>query len=116
MCWVYDGFIIFRKIIPHTKRFRDIEDLFYWLCMTAQIFYLLLTRHRGEIRSYIVVGMISGSLLYMKIIRPVYQTLMLTVLSPVRWCVKKLSLVFKKKTSKHSTFLKKKLTKLEDRH
>lgn len=96
MCWIYDGLIIFRKIVPHSRRWRDLEDLIYWLCMTAQSFYLLFTWHRGEIRSYIVAGLIAGSLFYVKMIRLVYQTMMMTVLYPVRWFVKKLSIFLRK--------------------
>ena len=96
MCWVYDGVIIFRQIVPHSKKFCAMEDVIYWICMTAQCFYLLLTRHRGEIRSYIVVGMIAGSLFYAKTIRQVYRSVMMTILYPVRWCMNKLFKIFRK--------------------
>lgn len=100
MCWVYDGLIVFRRIFRHSRRFIDFEDLMYWFCMTAQIFYLLFTMHRGAIRSYIVVGVIVGNLFYMKTIRSVYQTILYTLLYPIRWLVSKVSTVFKKKPRK----------------
>ena len=96
MGWSYDQLVLLRYLIPHSKRIVNLEDFLYWLAMAAQLFYLLFTYHRGEIRSYIVAGLIAGSLFYVKMIRLVYQTMMMTVLYPVQWFVKKLSIFLRK--------------------
>lgn len=71
MCVVYDGLRILRNIIRHKLRWINIEDFFYWLCMTIVLFYLLFTYNRGEIRGYIFGGMALGSFFYLNTISPV---------------------------------------------
>ena len=105
MCWVYDGLRLFRQVIPHSRRMLNVEDLFYWLCMTALLFYLLFTRHRGEIRSYIIFGVLGGSLFYFKTISPVY-------LAVVGFLLRPLKILF----SKIRRFLRKMKPKSEDKH
>ena len=73
--------------------------------MAAQFFYLLFTYHRGEIRSYILTGLVLGYFIYSKGLGPVYQILMKKILYPVRWVFMKIFRV-----------LAKKLAKLTDKH
>ena len=83
-CWVYDGFRVFRNLIHHSKRFVNLEDLLYWLFMTVALFYLLFTYHRGKIRSYIIIGLMTGHLFYYKTISPVYVAFLCMLLKPVK--------------------------------
>lgn len=98
MGWSYDQLVLLRYLIPHSKRIVNLEDFLYWLAMAAQLFYLLFTYHRGEIRSYIVAGLIIGRLLYSKIIGPVYLSLMKKLLYPIYWVLSK---IFRKLKDKH---------------
>ena len=105
MGWCYDQLVLLRYLIPHSRRILSLEDFFYWISMAAQFFYLLFTYHRGEIRSYILTGLILGYFTYSKGLGPVYQILMKKILYPVRWVFMKIFRV-----------LAKKLAKLTDKH
>lgn len=75
MCLVYDTFKIFRKLVPHSPGWINIEDVFYWAVMTVLLFYLLFTYNRGEIRSFTIAGILTGSIFYIKTISSVYISL-----------------------------------------
>lgn len=105
MCWVYDGLRVLRNLIKHSRRILNIEDIFYCLFMTVALFYLLYTYHRGEIRNYILVGLMSGYLFYYKTISPVYVALWGAVLKP-----------FKIMFVKIHRILGKMMTKSRDKH
>ena len=100
MGWCYDQLVLLRYLIPHSKRMLNLEDFFYWITMAAQFFYLLFTYHRGEIRSYIITGLILGFFIYSKGLGPVYQMVMKKVLYPVRWLFLKIFCVLAKKPAK----------------
>lgn len=82
MCLIYDGLRILRQLIHHSLKMMNIEDLLYWMVMTVLLFYLLFTYHRGEIRSYIIAGLIIGSVFYENTISPVWVALVCRVLHP----------------------------------
>ncbi|NCC02219.1 MAG: hypothetical protein EOM34_16475 [Clostridia bacterium] len=82
MCLVYDTFKIFRKLVPHSPGWINIEDVFYWAVMTVLLFYLLFTYNRGEIRSFTIAGILTGSIFYIKTISSVYISLISWVLHP----------------------------------
>lgn len=105
MCWVYDGLRVLRNLMKHSRKILNIEDIFYWLFMMCALFYLLYTYHRGEIRSYILVGLLSGYLFYYKTISPVYVVLWQMLLKP-----------FKVMFTKVCRFLGKMMTKSRDKH
>lgn len=96
MCFIYDIFKILRNLIHHKKRWLNFEDAMYWLGMTIALFYLLLTYNRGEIRGYILGGMLFGSLFYLKTISPVWVALCTWILSPFVWGIRKGNAFFKK--------------------
>ena len=98
MGWSYDQLMLLRYLLPHSKRMVNFEDFFYWLAMAAQLFYYLFTYHRGEIRSYIVIGLVTGRLLYLKAVGPVYLALMKLLLRPLHWLLSK---IFRKLKVKH---------------
>jgi spore cortex biosynthesis protein YabQ len=65
--FVYDIFRIFRKTAPRFARRAaavQLEDLFFWLCVTLGVFYFMLVRNFGEIRFFSVIGMLIGTVLY----------------------------------------------------
>ena len=83
MCFIYDGLRIWRRLIHHSLRQMNIQDIVYWICMTVVLFYLLFTYNRGEIRSYTIAGMIVGCFFYQKTISPVWVELVYRLLRPV---------------------------------
>ena len=102
IAWIYDGLRLFRKLSSHSKLLLNIEDLFFWLGSMVILFDLIFTWHHGEIRSYIVVGIVSGALFYMKWISPVYLAAADFVLTPLKWILKLPKKVLKKMKAKTS--------------
>ena len=60
----YDVFRIFRKTVPHKTIAVQLEDLFFWIVVTAGVFYFMLHRNFGEIRMFSFIGAGIGILLY----------------------------------------------------
>ena len=83
MGFIYDGLRIWRRLVHHSLRQMNIQDIVYWICMTVVLFYLLFTYNRGEIRSYTIAGMIVGCVFYQKTISPVWVELAYRLLRPV---------------------------------
>ena len=100
MCWVYDGLRVLRNLTKHSRWSLNIEDIFYWLFMTIALFYLLYTYHCGEIRNYILVGLLSGYLFYYKTISPVYVALWVMLLEPFKRIFVKIYRLLCKMTTK----------------
>ena len=82
MCLFYDSLRILRRLIHHSLFWINGEDLLYWAVMTVVLFYLLFTYNRGEIRSFTIAGILTGSVFYLKTISPVYISLISWILSP----------------------------------
>ncbi|MEE0752609.1 spore cortex biosynthesis protein YabQ [Frisingicoccus sp.] len=96
MCLAYDGLRILRNLIRHSLFWINAEDLLYWAVMTAVLFYLLFTYNRGEIRSFTIAGILTGSLFYLKTISPVYISLLSRALSPFFCLFRKIRQILRK--------------------
>ena len=99
-CWVYDGLRVLRNLIHHSRRTVNLEDILYWLFMAAALFYLLFTHHRGEVRSYIIVGLITGHLFYYKTISPVYVAFAGVLLKPLKMLILTIRRILRKINAK----------------
>ena len=96
MCLAYDGLRILRNLIRHSLFWINAEDLLYWAVMTAVLLYLLFTYNRGEIRSFTIAGILTGSLFYLKTISPVYISLLSRALSPFFRLFRKIRQILRK--------------------
>ena len=96
MCLAYDGLRILRNLIRHSLFWINAEDLLYWAVMTAVLFYLLFTYNRGEIRSFTIAGILTGSLFYLKTISPVYISLLSRARSPFFRLFRKIRQILRK--------------------
>lgn len=90
MCLAYDSFRILRQLIPHSLKMVNIEDAIYWIMMTAVLFYLLFTYNRGEIRSFTIAGILTGSVFYLNTISHVYISLISWLLRPIFHIISKI--------------------------
>lgn len=102
MAWVYDGLRLFRQLFSHSRFLINIEDLFYWMSVMLILFQLIFTWHHGEIRSYIVIGILGGAFFYLKWISPVYLAVADFVLRPLNWMIKALERLLRKMKVKTS--------------
>ena len=56
----YEILIFLRKMIIHNNLVKGIEDLFYWIFMSAYIFSQIYATTYGSIRWYFLLGLVFG--------------------------------------------------------
>lgn len=74
VCFLFTGFIIgilfdifriLRKSFKNLDFITYIQDIIFWLLTGAILLYSIFTFNKGELRSYIFIGIILGIILYM---------------------------------------------------
>lgn len=60
----YDVLRIIRRIIVHTSFWLGIEDILYWCFTGIFLFFVIYTENDGIIRSYAILAIGVGALLY----------------------------------------------------
>lgn len=68
IAFIYDGFLMFRLIIPHKKFLCSLEDLIYWVYAILMMFQFLLEQNDGVLRGYAVAGITIGMVMYHKLL------------------------------------------------
>lgn len=66
IAFVYDGWIILRRVIPHKPFWESVEDLIFWIFCAVYVFLWLYRESNGTLRWFAVVGALTGMLLYKK--------------------------------------------------
>lgn len=84
----YDVLRIIRKIIVHTSFWIGIEDIFYWCFTGVFLFFVIYTENNGVIRSYALLAIGTGALVYHagpgKVLLNLSVRLIEKVLMPIR--------------------------------
>jgi len=65
--FVYDIYRVLRYFLKPKKIATFFEDLTFWIFASLIIFYILIKSNWGEIRGYIFIGFLVGTILYLKI-------------------------------------------------
>jgi len=60
----YDIFRTIRRIIHHNNIILQLQDFFYWILAALLVFFVLLHIDSGQIRSYSIIGLILGGIIY----------------------------------------------------
>jgi len=63
---IFDIYRVTKGIIRPRKVFVCLGDLLFWVISTFIVFFMLLLGNWGEIRLYVLVGMATGALIYIK--------------------------------------------------
>lgn len=61
---LYDALRLLRRLLPHPTLWIQLEDALYWLASLWFVFAVLLRQNHGEIRFFIVLGLLGGLGLY----------------------------------------------------
>ena len=61
---LYDFILVFRMLIGHNLWMESLEDLIFWVYVTAGLFQLQLTKSDGVLRGFSVLGVILGMCFY----------------------------------------------------
>ena len=68
--FVYDGFIILRRLIRHNLFLISLEDLIFWIACAIGVFYMLYEENNGILRWFAVFGAALGMAAYKKSVSP----------------------------------------------
>lgn len=127
--FVYDGFVVLRRVIRHNLVMISLEDMIFWIACAIGVFYMLVEENNGILRWFAVFGATLGMLVYKESVSDLYvkmaSTLILSVfrviwrvtgflLRPIRFLGKKLYHIMKKfvkKCKKAVKYAKNKLTR-----
>lgn len=66
--FVYDWFLILRRLIRHNIFWISVEDLIFWIGCAVSVFGMLYRLNNGIVRWFAVAGAAVGMLLYKKTI------------------------------------------------
>lgn len=113
--FVYDGFLIVRKLFKHTMFLISLEDFIFWIACALSVFYVLYEENNGMLRWFAVAGAAVGMLLYKKTLSPLIVRTVTKLLSFLLDVAGKIAGVIMKpfgfvggKTLKGGRFVKKK--------
>lgn len=69
---LYDMIRVFRRIVRHNWLVSAIEDILYWILCAFLIFRMMYIRNNGTIRSFSILGMFLGMVVYNQSISPLF--------------------------------------------
>ena len=81
--FVYDGFVILRKLFRHTTFLISLEDMVFWIACAIGVFCVLYEENNGMLRWFAVAGAALGMLIYKKTLSPLVVNSIVKVLSLV---------------------------------
>lgn len=128
IAFVYDWFLIFRKLIKHGTLLISFEDFVFWLACAFGVFYMLYRENNGVLRWFTVIGAMIGMACYKCLISRMFVHIMSTciykimwillrvihiIVKPIKWLFKKLkkfTIFINKKIKKCQNFIKNRLT------
>lgn len=62
--FVYDGFVVLRRVIRHNLLMISLEDMIFWIACAIGVFYMLCEENNGILRWFAVFGATLGMLAY----------------------------------------------------
>lgn len=106
----YDFIRIFRSLLKHNIIFIQIEDILYWILMGIVVFLIFLNKNNGEIRGFLILGILLGMLFYflyisnsflkffkiiLRILKRIVLLIYKIILTPINIIIKIISVPFK---------------------
>lgn len=126
--FVYDWFLILRKLIKHNMFWISFEDFLFWTACGLGVFYMLYRENNGVLRWFTVLGATFGMILYKLLASKIFVHIMYSIIykimwflfrivqivvKPLKWIlsfIKRIAIIFKNKLKKCQNFIKNKLT------
>lgn len=95
--FVYDLLRIFRRAVRHGNMWIGVEDAFFWIWAAFWIFSVLYRENDGSFRSYTLLSMAAGMIIYnrtvsgtfVKIMGKILRKLVLFFVFPLKFLKKK---------------------------
>lgn len=73
--FVYDGFLILRRLIRHSIFLISLEDMIFWIACAIGVFYMLYEENNGILRWFAVFGATLGMIAYKKSVSSLFVNL-----------------------------------------
>lgn len=126
--FVYDWFLILRKLVKHNIFWLSFEDFLFWTACGLGVFYMLYRENNGILRWFTVLGAMLGMIFYKLVISKPFIYIMSTIIykimwllihiiqiivTPLKWlfsAIKRFAIFLKNKLRKCQNFIKNKLT------
>ena len=126
--FVYDWFLILRRLIKHNIFWISFEDFFFWAACGLGVFYMLYRENNCVLRWFTVLGAMIGMIFYKLLISSIFIHIMSTCIYKIMWFIfriiqiivkplkllfyllKKFAIFLKNKLRKCQNFIKNKLT------
>lgn len=81
--FVYDGFLILRRLIRHNLFLISLEDMIFWIACAIGVFYMLYEENNGVLRWFAVFGATMGMIVYKKSISSLIVNIMSTIIEHI---------------------------------
>lgn len=108
--FVYDGFRILRRVIPHPDIWVSLEDMAFWIYCAVKVFLMMYHESNGTLRWFAVGGALLGMVLYLKLFSPILVKYVSLILGKVLEKLLKILVFVLKPLLRLIRRLKKKLT------
>ena len=126
--FVYDWFLIIRKLIKHGALWISLEDLVFWLACGLGVFNMLYRENNGILRWFTVIGAMLGMVCYKWLVSKMFIQIMSTciykimrilfrilqiIVKPIKILLNRLGKItnfFRKKIKKCQNYIKNRLT------
>ncbi|MDE6972355.1 MAG: spore cortex biosynthesis protein YabQ [Lachnospiraceae bacterium] len=94
--FVYDGFLVLRRVIRHNLLLISLEDMVFWIACAIGVFYMLYEENNGVLRWFAVFGAALGMIVYKESISSLIVNFLSKVLSGfIHLWIKVFGLVFR---------------------
>ena len=81
---LFDIFRIFRKSVKTADFVTNIEDILFWILAGISILFTIFKFNDGELRAYIFLGLLLGSLIYILIFSRVFIKISLDIINLIK--------------------------------
>lgn len=88
--FVYDGFVILRRLVRHSLFLISLEDMFFWIACAIGVFYMLYEENNGVLRWFAVFGAALGMIAYKKSVSPLIVRGVTQIVRKILWAFAKL--------------------------
>lgn len=78
--FVYDGFLVLRRLIRHNLLLISLEDMIFWIACAIGVFNMLCEENNGILRWFAVLGAALGMIAYKESISRFFVDIMSTVI------------------------------------
>lgn len=79
VAFIYDIFRVRRKAIKSSNLIVYFEDFIYWIIVAIVLFAVIYQSNEGEIRGYLILGVVIGIILYGLLLSKIVMTVFLFV-------------------------------------